>query len=103
MPDPTQGPVAAYLEHVRQDLRTPGEVATDRIREEHVPALLAVADEVVKRHRRSVLPASMGEHRGRHFCVACTASTDDQTVYEDWPCPEYEAVSRALAGEVPGA
>lgn len=37
-------------------------------------------------HRRSTSPASMGEHKGRHYCVACTVSVDDFTAYVDWPC-----------------
>src|SRR5690606_11458620 len=37
-------------------------------------------------HRRSLFPASMGEHKGRHFCLDCTVSIDDFTAYVDWPC-----------------
>ena len=33
-----------------------------------------------------MFPASTGEHRGRHYCVGCTVSIDDQTAFVDWPC-----------------
>lgn len=37
-------------------------------------------------HRKSLFPASMGEHKGRHFCLACTTDVDDFVAYVDWPC-----------------
>ena len=44
-------------------------------------------------HRPSTLPASSGEHRGRHFCPACTWNLDDFVGYVDWPCPTAIAVA----------
>lgn len=37
-------------------------------------------------HRRSESPASSGDHKGRHYCIACTTSVDDFTAYVDYPC-----------------
>jgi hypothetical protein len=45
------------------------------------------------RHRRSIFPATRGEHKGRHYCVACTVDVDDYTRYVDWPCPDAVPVS----------
>lgn len=45
-------------------------------------------------HARSLYPASMGEQRGTHYCMACTVSIDDYTAYVEWPC----ATARAVGG-----
>ena len=66
-----------------------------------VPRLLKAAEAVLKRHRKS-MSASLGEHRGRHYCAACTSAVDDFVDYVDWPCEEYRAITTALTGETPG-
>jgi hypothetical protein len=63
-----------------------------------VSRLVLAVEAVLKLHRRSMFPASMGEHRGRHYCPACTAEIDHQTDYADWPCFEYLAILAALTG-----
>lgn len=44
-------PAVTYLAVIRGDLRTPGEEATDRIREQHIPALLAAVEAVLALHK----------------------------------------------------
>ena len=53
---------------------------------------------VLRLHRRSLGPATIGEHQGRHYCPACTTTGDHFTDYEDWPCFEYLAILAALTG-----
>ncbi len=63
-----------------------------------VSRLILAVEAALKLHRRSTFPASMGEHKGRHYCPACTAEVDHFTDYEDWPCFEYLAILAALTG-----
>ena len=88
---PDTDPLSATLEEIRKRYEAWGD-ASD------VPRLLTALDAVLKLHQRSILPASRGEHKGQHFCRACSTSVDDFTVYVDWPCPEVQAI-RALTGE----
>lgn len=93
MADTTRDP-AVYLAEIREDLRSGySEAAADRIREQHIPALLAAVE------------AALGFHEpvrsnGRTVCGACTDSYGE---HEDAPCDEYRAISRELPGEVSGA
>lgn len=67
--------------------RTALNAAADRI--ETLEATLAAVRGL---HKRSSLPASRGEHKGRYFCSQCTSSVDDFTLYVDWPCATAQAM-----------
>lgn len=60
------------------------------------PRLLAAVEAALGGHHRSLLPATSGEHRGKHYCLDCTASIDHQTAYAVWPCARYAAIAREL-------
>jgi hypothetical protein len=62
------------------------EAAADRIREQHIPALLAAVEAVLALHQ-----PEPGQHPD--FCGACL---------REMPCPTTLAISRELPGEVPG-
>lgn len=57
-------------------------------------ALKAAIERARALHKRSMFPATSGEKRGQHYCVACTAlaSVDDYTGYVVWPCPTVAAL-----------
>jgi hypothetical protein len=44
-------------------------------------------------YRRSLFPASIGENRGRHYCMECTTYADDEANYVLWPCRTARAVA----------
>lgn len=46
----------------------------------------AEVDAVRRLHRKSLFPASTGEHQGRHYCTHCT-SIGPELSYFMWPCP----------------
>jgi hypothetical protein len=114
----TETEVAIRIAEIREDLRAPGEAATDRIREDHLPALLAVADAVLKLHRPQDKPVHSWDHvcpahRDRRglaiprealgcpdcrfseitVCRHCTCPNDE------WPCPTYRRAEAALLSE----
>jgi hypothetical protein len=60
------------------------------------PEALVALRAVLALHRTSVFPASSGEDRGRHYCVACTSSVDHHSLYVLTPCPTVRAVVDAL-------
>jgi hypothetical protein len=64
-------------------------------------ASLAAAEAAIERvkgiHHRSMFPATSGEHRGKHYCPACTYTDDSWTAYAVWPC------ATAAAVEAPGS
>jgi hypothetical protein len=89
MPEITPDPARVYIAVVREDLRSGySEAAADRIREQHIPALLAAVEAALQHHQPDGhLPLYTG-------CRTCPGR---------WPCPTYEAITRELPGEVPGA
>ena len=53
-----------------------------------VPALLDLAEAVLKRHvKAQPIPAAYGTREGGDYCAACA---------DDWPCPDYTAATTAL-------
>jgi hypothetical protein len=71
-----------YLAEIREDLRSGySEAATDRIREQHLPALLAAVEGVLKEHR------DVGGMRP--ICLSCARA---------WPCTTVQVISRELQG-----
>ena len=84
--------VAAYLNQVRERGYRNGVGVTTAARlsdtaAEDVPRLLAAVDEALAWHAPET-------SRGRTVCISCTDYDD----HADWPCGEYEAISRALLG-----
>jgi hypothetical protein len=98
-------PLSSALEEISEraevpfDWRTGPNEGLARAIAGDVRRLRAALDAVLKLHQRSTLSASRGEHKGRHFCRACSTSVDDFTAYTDWPCPEVQAITRELTGE----
>jgi len=110
VPDsPSPDRVTAKLAAIREDFRVTADLErlggykTHTAALRHGTALLAAVEAVLATHRRSIFPATTGKDRGKHYCLACTASVDDQSLYAIWPCPTYAAISSALLGEAPDA
>jgi hypothetical protein len=125
MPEITPDPARAYIAEVREDLRSGySEKAVDRIREQHLPALLAMVEAVLAQHqpgRIAVLGALCPRHKDHRYfsitsleaagvtaCPDCTATVYDSCAGCGMPvpidsCPTRTAISRELPGEVPGA
>jgi hypothetical protein len=121
----TPDPVAVYLAVVREDLRSGySEAAADRIREQHLPALLAAVEAVLAQHqpgRIAVLGVLCSRHKDHRYfsitsveaagvtaCPDCTATVYDSCTGCGLPvpmdsCPTRTAISRELLGKVPGA
>jgi len=86
MPDTDQ--VATYLAEVKRDL-IDGAVYPHRVMKQHAPRLRAAVEAALAWHE----PISSG---GRTACTSCDDGYGD---HQDWPCPEYLDLSRALLGE----
>ena len=81
MPDITPDPARVYIAEIREDLRSGySEAAADRIREQHIPALLAAVEAVLALHQ-----PEPGQHPD--FCGACL---------REMPCPTSLAIAREL-------
>lgn len=90
MTEITPDPARVYIAEIREDLRSGySEAALDRIREQHIPALLAMVEGVLELAANSVVV-----NRWR-------AGQDYAWTLD--PAAVREAISRELPGEVPGA
>lgn len=118
MPDITPDPVAIYLAEIREDLRSGySEKALDRIRAQHIPALLAAVEAALAQHqpgRVAVLGALCPRHKDHRYfsitsveaagvtaCPDCTA-----TVYDSCPgcgCGCHGDFMLGAPGEAPHA
>ena len=125
MADITPDPTRVYIAVVREDLRSGySEKAADRIREQHIPALLAMVEAVLAQHqpgRVVILGGLCARHEShRHFsitgteaadvtaCPDCTASVYDSCTGCGLPvpmdsCPTRAAITRELPGGDSGA
>lgn len=88
MTDIPAGPVAARLALIKQHGSSGKYYNPALLRNEDVPRLIAAVEAVLKRH------APIDRGRIMHCCRGC--EEENERCCHEWPCPTYEAISRAL-------